>query len=371
VEEFLPWIKDLVARLHGRADCFNLMGSGISEPAEILWRLAAEYRTDADALFRGPNEWGHVALARALADRYALAAEKEIQVTSGATAAYWLVCRALLTPGDRVLVEAPTYEPLRLAPTQLGAEVAPLPRLPESGYQLDLDELGRRMTPRTRLVVLTNLHNPSGAVLSDDTLRRAAGAATAVNPDVTILVDETFHDFILDEQPSCARLGPAFVAINTLTKVYGLGFLRCGWVVAEPEIVGRVRRHWMAVAGIGSRLTEALATLAVAHIHRFETHWRGVLVDNRPLLGQNLGPLVEEGLLRGNVTPEGCICFPEVVGCRDTEALTRQLAAESVYVVPGRFFEHPGHVRLGFGGDTERLADGLARFAAAVRRLAE
>jgi hypothetical protein len=130
-----------------------------------------------------------------------------------------------------------------------------------------------------------------------------------------------------------------------------------------------VRRAWIASAGIGSRLTEAIASVVVDHLAVFEAHWRAVLAGNRPLLQEHLGPLLDRGLLRGDVLPEGCVCFPEVMGAAQTEGLTRELAqVEGVHVVPGRFFQAPGHIRIGFGGEPARLAEGLRRLAEGLAR---
>lgn len=366
--EFLPWIKDLYAGLHGRPGVFNLMNSGIREPADLLARLMADAPTLHGRLAES-NEWGHPAVVRGLRRRYALPPEKEVLVTAGATAAFWLTCNALLSAGDRVLVEAPVYEPLRLVPARLGAAVDFLPRRAEAGYAVEPEDVAARVTPQTRLVVLTNLHNPTGALLDGDVLQRVAEAARSRNPAALVVVDETFHDFLHGQQPSAAHLGPAFVTVNTLTKVYGLGLLRCGWVVAAPDVLQRIRSAWIDVAGIGSRLTEALASLALDHIDEFEARWRAVLADNRPLLHEHLGPLVDAGLLRGAVAPAGNVCFPEVVGVGDTVGLARQLATdEGVQVVPGEFFGAPGHIRIGFGGEAAALAEGLRRLVRALRR---
>jgi aspartate/methionine/tyrosine aminotransferase len=371
MEEFLPWIKDRVVRLHGRPDVYNLMGSGIREPVELLTRLAQEHRADLQSLLGELNEWGHPALVRHLGQRYGLPADMQFQVTAGATAAFWLACYATLSAGDRVLVEAPTYEPLRVIPADLGAKVDLLPRRPENNYQVDADELASLVTARTRLVILTNLHNPSGAALDDDALRRIARAAQSRNPAAMVLVDETFHDFVLDQQGSCVRLGPEFLAINTLTKVYGLGLLRCGWLVAPAKLLHRVRRAWIAVAGIGSRLTEALAALALEHMSEFEAHWRAVLAANRPILSTHLRPLTDEGLLHGEVVPRGCTCFPRLPGELDTDALAHELEAQGVFVVAGRFFDRPDYLRIGFGGDSGKLDEGLRRLTSVIRSRAK
>jgi aspartate/methionine/tyrosine aminotransferase len=369
MDEFLPWIKDLQVTLQGRPDCCNLMGSGIREPAEALRQLLREQQAVLQQRLAVPNEWGHPALLAGLARRYNLPPEKDLLITAGATAAFYVACQALLAPGDHVLVESPGYEPLHLVPAQLGAAVAALPRRPEAGYQPDPDELAALVTPRTRLVVLTNLHNPSGTVLADETLQALARAARRANPAVMVLVDETFHDFHGDAYQSSARLGPDFITVSTLTKVYGLGLLRCGWVAADPEVMKKVRRAWIASAGIGSRLTEAIASVVVDHLAVFEAHWRAVLVANRPLLQEHLGPLRDRGLLRGDVLLRGCVCFPEVVGVTETDSLVRDLAeVEGVHVVPGRFFQAPGHIRIGFGGEPARLAEGLRRLAEGLTR---
>jgi aspartate/methionine/tyrosine aminotransferase len=367
MEEFLPWIKDLQVNLQGRPDCCNLMGSGIREPGPALRQLLAEHQEVVQQRLAEPNEWGHPALLRALAGRYGLPPGKELLLTAGATAAYYLTCQALLAPGAHVLVESPGYQPLHLVPAQLGATVDPLPRRPEAGNQPDPDELASLVTPRTRLVVLTNLHNPTGTFLEHEDLRNLARAARARNPEVHILVDETFLDFHAVPRAASALFGAEFVTINTLTKVYGLGLLRCGWVAAAPEVAARLRRAWIASAGIGSRLTEAIASVVVDHLEVFTAHWRGVLAGNLPVVREHLTPLVESGLLRGTVAPAGCVCFPEVVGVADTDRLTRALAeGPGVYVVPGEFFQAPGHIRIGFGGDPAKLAEGLRRLAASL-----
>jgi aspartate/methionine/tyrosine aminotransferase len=362
--EFLPWIKDLSITLQGQPGCYNLMGSGIRVPDDLLWHLLAAAQPALRTRLAELNEWGHPALVQGLRRRYAVPEEKELLVTAGATAAFWLACHALLTPGDRVLVESPVYEPLRAIPGKLGAHVDALPRRPECGYQIDADELAARMTPATKLVILTNLHNPSGAVLGASVLRRAAEAARSRYPDALILVDETFFDFVRPAETSSVVLGPAFITVSTLTKVYGLGMLRCGWVVAVPEVMARIRSAWISVAGIGSRLTEAMASLVVEHMDRFEAHTRAVLAGNRPVMREHLGPLLDRGVLGGEVTPAGCICFPEVVGLDDTDQLARELAGErSIFVVPGSFFGARRHLRIGFGGSVETLAEGLRRLA--------
>src|SRR5205085_11919390 len=102
------------------------------------------------------------------------------------------------------------------------------------GFRLDPDVVRKAMSERTRLLVLTNLHNPSGSLACDNDLR-AIGSLGA-----RVLIDEVYLDAA--SQRSAVHLGAEFVITNSLTKVYGLSGLRCGWILAEPELAERMWR---------------------------------------------------------------------------------------------------------------------------------
>ena len=109
----------------------------------------------------------------------------------------------------------------------------------ENGFRVDPAEVQRRITPRTRLIVLTNLHNPTGAALIDRLLR--AVGEIARKHGAYVLVDEVYLEAMYEKRPQPAiHLGEQFLVTSSLTKGFGLSGLRCGWVLANPEVTKRM-----------------------------------------------------------------------------------------------------------------------------------
>ena len=168
VTRYLAW-----AKLHSQAR-FNLAVSGVLDYplAELPVRIE-------DLEIGGSGPYGHKPLIERLAAK-ASVPEECVVYTLGASMANYLALNALVRPGDEVLVERPTYDPLLTILDHIGAKVGRFERRPEKGFRLGLGELERRLTPETRLVVLCNLHNPSAALTDDDTLRQAGEMAAKV-----------------------------------------------------------------------------------------------------------------------------------------------------------------------------------------------
>src|SRR5262249_49081843 len=145
-----------------------------------------------------------------------------------------LVMAALLSPVDEVLIEHPAYEPILAVAQYLGANVKRFHPRPESGFQNDLDELRSPPGPRTRPIVVTDLHNPTSAAL--DHLSLTALQELSQQYGARILVDEVYLELRKvagQSLDTSFRLGPEFIVTSSLTKAYGLSGLRCGWILAE------------------------------------------------------------------------------------------------------------------------------------------
>ena len=132
---------------------------------ELLGDAAAKSSFDIS----GPNDDGYVPLREAIARRYGVSAEC-VSIAGGAAGANFLVCLAMLQQGDDVLLERPAYDPLIAAARVAGARVVHFERRWEDGFALDPDAVRRAITPATRLIVISNAHNPSGAVAPDGAL---------------------------------------------------------------------------------------------------------------------------------------------------------------------------------------------------------
>jgi aspartate/methionine/tyrosine aminotransferase len=312
-------------------------------------------------LFSGDNENGYAPLVDAISRRYRVRPE-QVTTASGASGANFQICAALVEPGDDVLVERPGYDPLLGAPRLLGANIVRFDRVFEDGFALDPDRVAQAITPRTRLIIITGPHNPTGAVA--DRAALAAIGRLAIEREARVLVDEVYLDAADSTAEPAAHLGDPFISTSSLTKSYGLSSLRCGWSLSSPDIAERSRRARDVIDGTGSIASERLGTLAFSQLDRLAARSASLLTANRALV---------RAFLRGRSELEviepagGTVVFPRIRDVGDTTRFAERLLAErGTAVVPGRFFEAPAHFRLGFGGPTEQVRGGLNALTAAL-----
>ena len=368
---YLRYIKDKVLELQAATGMYNLMGSSVPTPTKLLdksfFAKAGAHEKRQHKLRKilhsqHPRQWGDQRLVEAIRRHYqhghaealqGMGGRVDILPVAGSSPALWFVFQAAFRDGagdpkarGRVLVETPTYGPFFEIPQYLGLPVDWLPR--RGGcFEIDPADVKRLVTRQTRLVVLSNLHNPSGHGLSPSALLAIARAARESNPDVKILVDETFGDFCGVPYTPAAVLDPCFVSVSGLTKVYGLGNLRCGWILATGDFFEAITEAWLQVQNIGSAVTEAMATVALED-RRFMGWSRKRLARQRQMVAHKLAAL--EDRVELTFPPHGCICFPKVLGVPADELCADLEMVEHVAVVPGRFFRAADHVRIGFGG---------------------
>jgi aspartate/methionine/tyrosine aminotransferase len=310
----------------------------------------------ADLELTGASHYRYRPLREAIGAKEEVSPDRVV-AADGTSMANMLAMAALIAPGDEVLIEQPTYEPLLAAARFLGARVTRLPRRAEDGFALDPDVVRRLLTPATKLIILTNLHNPSSA-LADETV---LGEIGALGPHV--LVDEVYRDAAATPQRSCVHLGPAFIATNSLTKVYGLSGLRCGWILAEPEMAERIWRLNELFAVAQAHADERLSCIALAHLDRISEGTHALLARNRAAANAFFAaqPELDCAALAGGLT-----AFPRLLR-GDPEALDALLRERyDTSIVPGRWFEMPDHFRIGLGGPTAMVEEGLARLGRAL-----
>lgn len=310
----------------------------------------------------GRNDDGWPPLVQAIANRFGVDRSR-VATGPGASGANFLVYAALLRPGDRVLVEWPGYDPQAGAARLLGAEVDTFDRGWGRRFALDADAVAAALTDRTRFVVLTNIHNPSGVYADADALRRVGELAASVGAKV--VVDEVYLDALttVDRTPA-ARLDDVFISTNSLTKSYGLSGLRIGWVLADPYTVERIWRVRDVVDGVGSVPSDALGTLAFSRLDALLERARGILepgfhlfrafVESRPEL-EWVEPL------------GGSVGFPRLVGTDDADPFVEYAARDfDVSVIPGRLFGEPAHFRVAVAGESDTLEQGLEALGRAL-----
>lgn len=310
---------------------------------------------------QGRNDTGYAPLVEAIARRYGVA-PAQVTTAQGAAGANFLVCAALLERGDDVLVERPGYDPLAGAARMMGASILHVDRPFESRFALDPDDVRRAMTRRTKLIVLTTPHNPSG-VLVDGAALDAIGRLAAAN-GAYVVADEVYLDAVDPASQPAARRGGVFISTSSLTKSYGLSGLRCGWVLSSPAVAERLQRARDVVDGTGPIVAERLAALAFSQLERLTARAQALLAVNGPLALDFLRSRPE---LEWIEPAGGTVVFPRIRGVADTSLFAERLLSErQTAIVPGRFFGAPSHFRLGFSGPADRLSGGLEALGAAL-----
>ena len=367
-EAYVQWVRRAVARASSsHEDAGMLFASSVEEPIELLRRtVAAGFAEPVTSRYKSVFVAGNPFVMEHLARRYEAPIDS-ILPTTGATGALSLLYRSFLAPGDHVLVESPGFDLFADIAHALRAHVDCFGRRGER-FTIDLDEIEDRIQSNTRLIVLSNLHNPSGMLIDDDVLRAVAGLAE--RHGVKVIVDEVYGDYA-DEavRPQRAsQLSPTLISVSSLTKIYGLSTLRCGWIVAQPEVLAPVRALNDQFEFGVSKLAHAVAALVMDDGASFDAYWRGVIAAARPVMQGHFDGWAERGLVEGLMPEFGCIMFPRLLGIADTKGFSSWLAdRHGVIVVPGELFGSPGRIRIGFAQDPEELDRALSGLGAGLR----
>jgi aspartate/methionine/tyrosine aminotransferase len=330
--------------------------------SNILGCSIADLPGAADALsLSGRNDTGYSPLIDAIASTYGVPTD-HVTTAQGTSGANFLVYAALLAPGDDVLIERPGYDPLMGAARLLGANVIRFERAFEEGFAIRPERIRQALTPRTKLIVITSPHNPTGAVVPSDGLEEIGAIARAHGAHV--LVDEVYLDVSGHGLEPAHRLGDVFISTSSLTKSYGLAGLRCGWILSSPDVAERLRRSRDVVDGTGSIVAERLSVVAFEHLDRLITRARAIVAENAP----RVRAFVETRPELEWVAPAGgTVAFPRLAPVTDTSRFVERLLADrQTAVVPGRFFEAPRHIRIGFSGAPALLEPGLTAIGDAL-----
>ncbi|MFN3607752.1 MAG: pyridoxal phosphate-dependent aminotransferase [Hyphomonas sp.] len=351
----------------GAPGTIPLFESSVPEPVDMLGDIIrTSFREGFPDTYKSVFMRNNPDVGELLAARYRVP-EESILCTTGATSAVSMVYTALLSPGDRILVEAPGFDIFANMARDVGIE-ADFFRREAPGFGISVEGVLAALHADTRMVVLTNLHNPSGAYVSEETLGTLARALA--ERGVLLMLDEVYRDYFADAGPG---LHPAeydnVLRLSSLTKIFGLSTLRCGWIIAGRRLLRRLRDYSERADFNVSRLSHCVSAEVLAKADMFD-RWRDDMMSvSRPIAAAALSEMVSDGLMQPGTLLQGCTCFPQLVGVEDTRSLSQWLSANhGVVVVPGECFGAPGYLRIGYGLPPERLGEGLGRLA---RGLAE
>jgi hypothetical protein len=307
-------------------------------------------------------------LRERIAALYPGATLDRVLVTSGSSEANFVACWRLIEPGDRVAVMLPNYMQTNGLARNLGADVREFWLKEERGWEPDPDEVRAAIAPGTKLVVVTNPHNPTGHILSEASRRLVVERAAEAG--AWLLADEVYTGAELDggTTPSFWGSYDRLLVVSGLSKAYGLPGLRIGWIVSTPTLVAEAwARHDYTTIGPSGAVDHLAATALTPGVReRILERTRAILKTNLPVL---------ESWLRsfGNTfhwrpPRAGAICFVRYGRAMSGLELVERIRAEQdVLLVPGEHFGMPQHIRFGYGNETGELRQALMLAGAGLR----
>jgi len=342
--DYLSWY---LPRLRQHDAAINLHASGVAAVMPAVLEIS----------FNGNPYEAAARFEAALAEWLDIPAEETL-FAPGATGGSLLGLLSLTSPGDELIIEQPIYEPMLRQAERLGP-VRRLVRRFEDGWRLPLDRAAAQISDRTGLVMITEPHNPSGALSSRDdveALARLAGTHGAI-----LVINEVYRGF--GESPSYYGLADNVVVVSSLSKLFGSYWARLGWISAAADLVQPLR---MAHFNMGmASAPGAMAGLAfLADADRRRDRARRKACD--PL--ERVESWVESTAGISWHRPRGpgfaCIQLPD--GMDDVALAERLLDEHGVLLVPGTWFETPGTIRLSWLEAGHRLEEGLDLVGAAL-----
>ncbi len=299
-------------------------------------RVIEALRREAGRVHLYPDG-GSTVLRALLAVRLGVGAEWLV-VGNGADELLGLIARAAFEPSDEIVIPHPAFEPYGTEATLAGAAVV---QSPLAGYQTDLDDMLRRVTPRTKAVIICTPHNPTGTMVRRNAVERFMGALGPEPP--LVILDEAYRDFTDDPETAdgveLARRHPTVIALRTFSKIAGLAGLRVGYAIARPESVERLNR--VRAPYNVNRLAQVAAVAALddpAHLERT----RDVVLTERPRLAAELAR-------RGAPSPPSQANFILARAGAQAGTIRAALLKAGILVRDGASVGFPGHLRISIG----------------------
>jgi aspartate/methionine/tyrosine aminotransferase len=343
--------------------------------SELLDMADTTDRAVWDRLYLGYTEtWGSPGLRQTIASTYDTISPRQILTFVGAQEGIFAAMHALLRPDDHVITVIPSYQSVESVPLSI-CETTGIPLDPKNNWDLDLDLVRDAIRPNTRLICINFPHNPTGKVISRQTLDSLM--AIARSRGIYIFSDEVYR--LLERQPEStlpqvADLYERGLSLGVMSKAYGLSGLRLGWIACKDiELLHRMERvkHYTSICSPAP--SELLSRIALKARDRILTRNRALIAKNLPLLK---GFFAEHAQLFEWVLPDGgCIGFPRYLGPEGVESFAKDLVEQTgVLLLPASVYKSDlgatptDCFRVGYG--RANMEEGLAAMRTHLRKRA-
>jgi aspartate/methionine/tyrosine aminotransferase len=346
----------------------NVVEMDLSESGvrPVSLRELGEMGLDLDAILDTPLTYsqsnGTIPLRESLAALYPGSTPDHIEVTNGTSEANYLLALSLVRDGDEVAFEVPNYMQYWGIPKSLGAQVNAFHLRIDQDWEPDWDEFDRAVNGKTRLVYVSNPNNPSGAVLSDNAMKRIVERCESTG--AYLIADEVYQgaEIHCPRTRSFWGMSDRVIVTSGLSKAYGIPGARIGWIVGPPAVIAECWTQHDYITICPNKISDAVARVAVQAENREKLYAR-----TRTILQQNL-PIMQEwvasfgGFLTFREPRAGALCLMRYNSATPSYPLCERIRVnQSVLIVPGVQLGLEGFLRIWLGGKPEFLTEGLRR----------
>ena len=311
-------------------------------------------------------------IARHYADVYETHydAATDILVTVGVSEALDLAMRALLAPGDEVLIPEPCYVSYQACTILAGGIPVAVPAKQKNEFRITPAELEEHVTPRTKVLLIGYPNNPTGAIMTREDL--LAIADLAQQHDLIVISDEIYGDLTYGGEAhicfsSLPHMQERTLLLNGFSKAYAMTGWRIGYALGAPEIIAamtKIHQYTMLCAPITAQLA------AIEALRHGEKYMKKMVAEY-----DRRRRLIYEGFMKMGLNcfePKGAFyIFPDITstGYTSEEFAEKLLEAEHVALVPGSAFGDcgEGHVRCSYATSVDKISEALARIENFVR----
>ena len=291
-----------------------------------------------------------------------------VQIVTGASEALLILMWLAAEPGANVILPLPGFTTFSALPESLGLETRFYRVSRENGFRMDPEEIKRLANSKTRLILVNNPHNPTGATASDEEME--ALHDFAAERGIQLVSDEVYHPIYHGRQTQSAARLPTVTVIGDLSKAFSIAGVRTGWIIEHDA--ERRQQYWNARAyfSISNNTTgEVLSEIAIRNRDSVLGRTQQVATENLKLLE---GFMADQGDVFGWVRPQGGMtAFPWLVSGETARPFCQSAAEEGVLLAPGDCFDAPSHFRLGFAAAGDHFSKALDRLGKLVKRSAE
>jgi aspartate/methionine/tyrosine aminotransferase len=351
---------------------YNLSESGV-HPVTLRELLGDSERVEAllDTELNYAQANGFPELRERIAALYPGATPDNVLVTVGCAEANFIALQTVLEPGDEMVIMLPNYMQIWGIAHNYGVQVKSFNLQEAQGWAPDLDELTQAVSEKTKLIAVCNPNNPSGYILTPEEMD--AIVATAERVGAWLLADEVYSgaERLTDTQtPSFWGRYERVLAMNSLSKAYGLPGLRVGWAVGPVEMIDQMWARHEYITLSATMLSNHLAA------HALSPQVRPRLIQRARDYIRNGFAMLEdwmaahEGLFTLVPPQAAAIAFVRYnLDVNSTAFVDRLMREKSVLLVPGDHFGLDHHLRISYGLPPDYLRAGLDRLHALIAEL--